>query len=57
MGKAERIRSQTARQRSPVAESVPGAANRVTAAVCKLTHGQPGSVCPSAAVTSVSGSI
>lgn len=42
---------------SPVAKSVLGAANRITAAVCKLTHGQPGNVCQSTAVTSVSGSI
>jgi hypothetical protein len=42
---------------SPAAESVLGAANRITAAICKLTHGQPGSVCQSTAVTSVSGSI
>jgi hypothetical protein len=42
---------------SPVAQSVLGAANRITAAVCKLTHGQPGNVCQSAAVTSVSSNI
>ncbi|HTZ92509.1 MAG TPA: DUF929 family protein [Streptosporangiaceae bacterium] len=42
---------------SPVAQAVLGAANRITAAVCKLTHGQPGNVCQSAAVTSVSSNI
>jgi len=35
----------------------PGTTNRITAAVCKLTHGQPGSVCQSAAVTAVNGDI
>ena len=42
---------------SPVAQAVLGAANHITAAVCKLTHGQPGDVCQSAAVTSVSSKI
>jgi hypothetical protein len=42
---------------SPVAQNVLGAANRITAAICKLTHGQPGNVCQSAAVTSVSSKI
>ena len=42
---------------SPVSQAVLGAANRITAAICKLTHGQPGSVCQSAAVTSVSSKI
>ena len=42
---------------SPVAQAVLGAANRITAAICKLTHGQPGNVCQSAAVTSVSSKI
>ena len=42
---------------SPVAQAVLGAANRITAAICKLTHGQPGNVCQSTAVTSVSRSI
>jgi len=42
---------------SPVAQNVLGAANRITAAICKLTHGQPGNVCQSAAVTSVRSTI
>ena len=42
---------------SPVAKAVDGAANLITASVCKLTGGQPGQVCSSAAVTKVTGSI
>jgi hypothetical protein len=42
---------------SPVAKSVDGATNLITAAVCKATGGKPGSVCSSAAVTKASGSI
>ena len=35
---------------SPVARDIDGAANIITAAICKLTHGQPASVCTSAGV-------
>ena len=35
---------------SPVARDIDGAANMITAAICKLTHGQPASVCNSAGV-------
>ncbi len=42
---------------SSVAQSVLGAANHITAAICQLTHGQPGSVCKSSAVTSVGSDI
>jgi hypothetical protein len=42
---------------SLVTQSILGAANHMTAAICKLTHGQPGNVCNSKAVTSVSGNI
>jgi thiol-disulfide isomerase/thioredoxin len=42
---------------SPVAKSVDGATNLITAAVCKATGGQPGSVCTAAGVTKASGSI
>ena len=35
---------------SPVAQSVLGAANRITAGLCTLTGGQPGSVCTSPGV-------
>ena len=39
---------------SPVAQAVNGAANVITAAICKMTNGQPGSVCTSVAVTKAS---
>lgn len=40
-----------------VAQSIIGAANHITAAICQVTGGQPGSVCKSTSVTSVNGSI
>jgi hypothetical protein len=40
---------------SPVARGVDGAANMITAAICKLTGNQPASVCTSPAMTSVGG--
>lgn len=42
---------------SPVAKDIDGAANMVTAAICKLTHGQPGGVCTAAGVRAAGGSI
>ena len=39
---------------SPVAQGALGAANLMTAAICKMTNGQPGNVCTSAAVVSAS---
>jgi hypothetical protein len=39
---------------SPVAQAADGTANLITAAICKMTNGQPGSVCTSAAVTTAS---
>src|SRR3984885_3970042 len=42
---------------SPVAKDIDGAANMITAAICKLTHGQPASVCNSAAVKAAAGAI
>jgi thiol-disulfide isomerase/thioredoxin len=42
---------------SAVAKSVDGATNLVTAAICKATGGQPGSVCTSAGVTKAAGGI
>jgi hypothetical protein len=42
---------------SPVAKDIDGAANMITAAICKLTHGQPVGVCQSAGVRAASGSI
>jgi hypothetical protein len=38
---------------SPVAQAILGTANHLTAAICKATHGQPGNVCSSPAVTSI----
>jgi Domain of unknown function (DUF929) len=42
---------------SPVAQAVDGSANLITAAICKVTNGQPGSVCSSAGVARASGSL
>jgi hypothetical protein len=42
---------------STVARDVDGAANMITAAICKLTHGQPASVCNSAGVKAAAASI
>jgi Domain of unknown function (DUF929) len=38
---------------SPIAQSVNGAANYITGAICKMTNNQPASVCTSPAVTAV----
>jgi hypothetical protein len=38
---------------SPVAQSVNGAANYITGAICQMTGNQPANVCSSAAVTAV----
>jgi hypothetical protein len=40
---------------TPVSQSVLGAANYMTAAICKTTNNQPASVCNSPAVTKVAG--
>jgi Domain of unknown function (DUF929) len=42
---------------SPVSQSVLGAANYMTAAICKMTNNQPANVCTSPAVTKVAGKI
>jgi hypothetical protein len=42
---------------SPVAQGVLGAANYMTAAICKTTNNQPASVCSSPAVTKVAGKL
>ncbi len=42
---------------SPVARDIDGAANMITAAICKLTHGQPAGVGNSAGVRAAAGSI
>src|SRR5215467_3952524 len=38
---------------SPIAQSVDGAANYITGAICQMTNNQPAGVCSSAAVTAV----
>jgi hypothetical protein len=38
---------------SPIAQSVDGAANYITGAICRMTNNQPASVCTSAAVIAV----
>jgi hypothetical protein len=42
---------------SPVAQDIDGAANIITAAICKITNGQPGGVCSSAGVTTAARSL
>lgn len=42
---------------SAAAKDIDGAANVITAAICTLTHGQPGGVCQSAGVTAAAGSL
>jgi hypothetical protein len=42
---------------SPVARDIDGAANIITAAICKITNGQPGGACSSAGVTAAAGSL
>ena len=42
---------------SPVAKAIDGAANVIAAAICTLTHGQPGGVCRSAGVKAAAGSL
>ena len=42
---------------SSIARDIDGAANIITAAICTLTHGQPGGVCHSAGVQAAAGSI
>ena len=42
---------------SPVAQGVDGAANLITAAICKMTNGQPGSVCTAPGVVTASKSL
>ncbi len=39
---------------STAGRDIDGAANMITAAICRLTHGQPGGVCSSAGVTAAS---
>ncbi len=41
---------------SPVAQGALGAANYITAAICKITNGKPGSVCGASAITAIQAS-
>jgi hypothetical protein len=42
---------------SPVAQGADGSANLITAAICKMTNGQPGNVCTAPGVVKASGSL
>jgi hypothetical protein len=42
---------------SPVGKDIDGAANMITAAICKLTHGEPRNVCTSPAVAAAGRSL
>jgi thiol-disulfide isomerase/thioredoxin len=53
----EQIAADLAKPSSTVARAIDGSANHITAAICKITHNQPGAVCTSTGVTSASGSI
>jgi hypothetical protein len=47
------IASQLSNPNSTVAQNVIGAANYVTASICKMTNNNPGSVCKAAPITSI----
>ena len=47
------IAKDLANPNSAVTQRIIGTANHLTAAICKITNGQPGSVCTSAAVTAI----
>jgi Domain of unknown function (DUF929) len=53
----QQVASSLAHPDSPAAKGIDAAANHITAAICKITGGQPASVCTSSAVTSTNGSI
>jgi hypothetical protein len=42
---------------SPIGQQIMAAANHITAAICKVTKGQPGNICHSAAVTAIGGNV
>jgi uncharacterized protein DUF929 len=48
------IASDLSNASSPVGQAILGTANDLTAAICKVTGGQPGNVCTSPAVTKIS---
>src|ERR1022692_204006 len=53
----QQIGADLASPKSPVSQAIDATANHITAAICKSTSNQPGSVCSSTGVTSASGSI
>src|SRR6266567_1414184 len=53
----QQVGADLANPKSPVGQAIDAAANHITAAICKVTNNQPGSVCTSTGVTSASGSI
>ncbi len=53
----QQIGAALANPNSTVAKAIDGAANHITAAICKITNNQPGNVCTSAGVSAASGSI
>jgi thiol-disulfide isomerase/thioredoxin len=53
----QQIGADLANPNSPVGQAIDATANHITAAICKITNSQPGSVCSSTGVTSASGSI
>jgi hypothetical protein len=54
---SEQIASALSDPTNPVAVAVDGTANAITAVLCKLTNGRPGSVCTSKAVTAFQGKL
>jgi hypothetical protein len=53
----QQIAADLAKPSTTVAQAIDGAANHITAAICKMTNNQPGAVCTSTGVTSASRSI
>jgi thiol-disulfide isomerase/thioredoxin len=53
----QQIGAALANPSSTVAKAIDGAANHITAAICKITNDQPASVCKSAGVSAASGRI
>lgn len=54
---AQQIADALARPDDPIAKAVDGAANSLTATICKITNNQPGEVCNSAAATAYAGKL
>jgi thiol-disulfide isomerase/thioredoxin len=53
----QQIGADLANPNNTVAKAIDGAANHITAAICKITNNQPASVCKSAGVSAAGGSI